>query len=183
MGPLTRGARQQQTAGIADLAHGSDPLRIVRVAIAGAYVDRVGGCAEGLRRVVAGGRRGESITPAIDALFLLGNHAWLTGQWPDLGQAAREGRDLCDRYNYPMLARPGKFLLACTAAACGSLGTHRPDPTNTHHGLLLVDNEDLVRRTRRGRRRAFHRHGRGHRVGATEPAEILVREMHATVAV
>ncbi|MEU2621636.1 pirin family protein [Streptomyces sp. NPDC007157] len=25
-----------------------------------------------------------------------------------------------------------------------SLGTHRPDPANTHHGLLLVNNEDLV---------------------------------------
>lgn len=25
-----------------------------------------------------------------------------------------------------------------------SLGTHRPDPTNTHHGLLLVNNEDQV---------------------------------------
>ncbi|MFJ5275017.1 pirin family protein [Streptomyces sp. NPDC088358] len=25
-----------------------------------------------------------------------------------------------------------------------SLGTNRPDPTTTHHGLLLVNNEDLV---------------------------------------
>ncbi|WP_405885322.1 pirin family protein [Streptomyces sp. NBC_01136] len=25
-----------------------------------------------------------------------------------------------------------------------SLGTHQPDPTNTHHGLLVVNNEDLV---------------------------------------
>jgi redox-sensitive bicupin YhaK (pirin superfamily) len=25
-----------------------------------------------------------------------------------------------------------------------SLGTHQPDPANTHHGLLLVNNEDLV---------------------------------------
>ncbi|MFD8818355.1 pirin family protein [Streptomyces sp. NPDC059627] len=25
-----------------------------------------------------------------------------------------------------------------------SLGTHRPDPANTHHGVLLVHNEDLV---------------------------------------
>ncbi|MGW1255659.1 helix-turn-helix transcriptional regulator [Streptomyces sp. NPDC002513] len=104
---------------IAGLAHESDPLRIVRVAIAGAYVDRLGGCAEGLRRVVAGGRRGETVTPAIDALFLLGKHAWLTGQWPDLRQAVREGLDLCDQYHYPMLAWPGKFLLACTAAAGG----------------------------------------------------------------
>ncbi|MDV9171910.1 pirin family protein [Streptomyces sp. W16] len=25
-----------------------------------------------------------------------------------------------------------------------SLGTHQPDPANTHHGLLLVHNKDLV---------------------------------------
>uniref|UniRef100_UPI001C2F14F9 pirin family protein n=1 Tax=Streptomyces sp. GbtcB6 TaxID=2824751 RepID=UPI001C2F14F9 len=25
-----------------------------------------------------------------------------------------------------------------------SLGTHRPDPANTHHGVLLVNNEDVV---------------------------------------
>ncbi|MFF3579402.1 helix-turn-helix transcriptional regulator [Streptomyces mirabilis] len=112
-------------AAIAELAHESDPLRIVRVAIAGAYVDRLGGCAEGLHRVVAGGRRGENITAAIDALFLLGNHAWLTGQWEQLRLTAREGLDLCDQYHYPMLAWPGKFLLACTAAACGDHRTTR----------------------------------------------------------
>ncbi|MFF1746496.1 helix-turn-helix transcriptional regulator [Streptomyces mirabilis] len=27
--------------------------------------------------------------------------------------------DLCDQYHYPMLVWPGKFLMACTAAACG----------------------------------------------------------------
>ncbi|HEY6789749.1 MAG TPA: AAA family ATPase [Trebonia sp.] len=112
-------------AAIAELAHESDPLRIVRVAIAGAYVDRLGGCAEGLHRVVAGGRRGENITPAINALFLLGNHAWHTAQWPELRQLAREGLDLCDQYHYPMLAWVGKFLLACAAAAGGDYATAR----------------------------------------------------------
>jgi DNA-binding CsgD family transcriptional regulator len=112
-------------AAIADLAHESEPLQIVRVAIAGSYVDRLGGCAEGLHRVVAGGRRGESITPAINALFLLGNHAWLTGQWSDLRQVAREGLDMCDQYHYPMLVWRGKFLLACAAAACGDYATTR----------------------------------------------------------
>ncbi|MBP0450526.1 hypothetical protein J5Y04_13340 [Kitasatospora sp. RG8] len=104
---------------IAQLAHQSDPLHIVRVAVAGAYVDRLGGCEEGLHRVVAAGRRGESIAPAIDALFLLGNHAWLTGQWPQLRQAVREGLDPCEQYHYPMLACPGNFLPACTAAVRG----------------------------------------------------------------
>ncbi|WP_331772810.1 AAA family ATPase (plasmid) [Embleya sp. NBC_00888] len=106
-------------AEIAELAHHTDPLHIVRVAIAGAYLDRLGGCAEALRRVALAGRRGENITAAIDALFLLGNHAWHTGQWPELRRIAREALDLCDQYDYSMLACPGHFLLACTAAACG----------------------------------------------------------------
>jgi DNA-binding CsgD family transcriptional regulator len=106
-------------AAVAGLAHESDPLRIVRVAIAGAYVDRLGGCAEGLHRVAAAGRRGENITLAIHALFLLSINAWHTAQWPELRQLAREGLDLCDQYHYPTLAWTGKFLLACAAAASG----------------------------------------------------------------
>lgn len=104
---------------VADLALASDPLHIVRVALAGAYVDRLGGCVEGLHRVVARGRRGETVTPAIQALFLLGNHAWLTGQWADLRQVTREGLDLCDQYQYPLFGWSGKYLLACVAAASG----------------------------------------------------------------
>ncbi|MYS86310.1 helix-turn-helix domain-containing protein [Embleya scabrispora] len=106
-------------AAIATLPHTADPLRIVRVAIAGAYVDRLDGCAEALHRVAAAGRCGENVTTAIDALFLPANRAWLTGQWPDLRQAVGEGLELCEQYHYPMPAFAGNFLLACTAAACG----------------------------------------------------------------
>ncbi|MEV7032955.1 AAA family ATPase [Streptomyces sp. NPDC093272] len=106
-------------AAVAELAHRTDPLHIVRVATAGAYLDRLGDCAEALGRVVDAGRRGENITAALNALFLLGNHAWLTGQWAELRRTAREGLDLCERYHYPLLACPGHFLLACVAAARG----------------------------------------------------------------
>jgi DNA-binding CsgD family transcriptional regulator len=110
-------------AAIAELAHEPDPLRIVRVAIAGTYVDRLGGCAEGLHRVAAAGRRGENITLAIYALFLLGIDAWHTAQLTELRQFVREGLDLCEQYHYSTLAWPGKFLLACAAAACGDYAT------------------------------------------------------------
>ncbi|MGW1997636.1 AAA family ATPase [Embleya sp. NPDC001921] len=106
-------------AAIAELHRHTDPLHIVRVAIAGAFLDRLGACTEALRRVVAAGRRGGNVTAAIDALFLLGNHAWHTGQWGELREVVREGLDLCEQYDYPMLACPGHFLLACVAAACG----------------------------------------------------------------
>jgi DNA-binding CsgD family transcriptional regulator len=74
---------------------------------------------------VAGWSQVENITPAIDALFLLGNHAWHTGRWPELRQLARQGLDLCDQYHYPMLTGVGKFLLACMAAASGDYATTR----------------------------------------------------------
>ncbi|WTW99087.1 AAA family ATPase [Streptomycetaceae bacterium NBC_01309] len=110
---------------IAELAQERDPLRIVRVAMAGAYADRLGACAGPLHRVVSDGRRGDNIATAIDALFLLGNHMWLTGQWSDLRRTVREGLDLCDHYDYPMLACPGNFLLACVAAVSGDAGELR----------------------------------------------------------
>ncbi|MFB6581417.1 AAA family ATPase [Streptomyces sp. NPDC056402] len=118
---------------IAGLTHDPDPRRIVRTAITGAYLDRLDGCTEALHRVVAGGRRGEHIAPAIDALFLLGNHAWLTGQWPHLQQAAREGLDLCEQHHYPMQAWVGKYLLACTAAVCGDHETTRTLTDQMNH--------------------------------------------------
>jgi hypothetical protein len=43
------------------------------------------------------------------------------------------------------------------------------DPSNTHHGLLLGNNNDVVFTAG------------GQQVTATEPAEILVWEMHATL--
>ncbi|MFB7176277.1 ATP-binding protein [Streptomyces sp. NPDC056257] len=78
-----------------------------------------GGLVQLLGAVAAGGRRGEHLAPAIDALFLLGNHAWLTGQWPELRESVREGLELCEQYHYPLLAWPGTYLLACAAAVRG----------------------------------------------------------------
>ncbi|MEZ0066440.1 redox-sensitive bicupin YhaK (pirin superfamily) [Streptacidiphilus sp. MAP12-20] len=40
--------------------------------------------------------------------------------------------------------RPASRLTWLDSRHSFSLGTGRPDPTNTHHGLLLVNNEDLV---------------------------------------
>ncbi|WP_370147515.1 AAA family ATPase [Streptacidiphilus sp. EB129] len=106
-------------AAIAELARESDPVTIIRVGIASAYVDRLGGCTQALTRVADAGRKGELVAPAIDALFLLGNHALLTGQWDLLTRVAHEGLAFCQDYGYPMLAWPGNFLLAARAAIRG----------------------------------------------------------------
>jgi hypothetical protein len=52
-------------AAIESLAQESDPTRIVRLGIAGCYIDRMGGCREALWRVVRGARQGRtSRTPS-----------------------------------------------------------------------------------------------------------------------
>lgn len=67
-----------------------------------------------------------------------------------------------------------------------SFGGHY-DPDNTHHGLLLVNNDDVVQAgtgfepLHEGDAVRFTGTG-GQRVTATEPAEVLVWEMPATVA-
>jgi DNA-binding CsgD family transcriptional regulator len=95
------------------------PARAVRVAVAGAYVDRLPACRAALRRVVEIGREGGAITSAIEALFLLGNDAYFSGQWDALHDLTAEGLELCDEYGYQLLSWPGRFLRALLAAARG----------------------------------------------------------------
>ncbi|WP_217561252.1 AAA family ATPase [Streptomyces sp. GbtcB6] len=96
-----------------------DPVRIVRIATAGAYADRLGAIEEPLLLTARGGLRGENIFPAIQASFLWASHAWFTGQWPELRRVAHQGLRWCEDLEYPLRSWTGKFVLACTAAACG----------------------------------------------------------------
>jgi DNA-binding CsgD family transcriptional regulator len=109
----------QLDAAIAGLRQEADPVRIVRVGIAAAYVDRLAGCREALWRVVRHGREGGAVTSAIDALFLLGNDGFLAGQWDEVAQVCDEGLRLCDTHSYRLLAWPGLFLQALLAATRG----------------------------------------------------------------
>ena len=99
------------------------PARAVRVARAGAYVDRLPGCRPALRRIVDMGREGHAITAAIEALFLLGNAAYFSGQWDELDAVVSEGLGLCDEFGYRVLSWPGVFLRALVAAARGDGAT------------------------------------------------------------
>ena len=62
------------------------PARIVRTGIAAAYLDRLADCRTPLWQVVRDGREGGAITSAIEALFLLGNDAFFSGQWEQAAQ-------------------------------------------------------------------------------------------------
>ncbi|MFI9387944.1 AAA family ATPase [Kutzneria sp. NPDC052558] len=104
---------------LAGLSRAVNPARIVRVAIAATYVDRLPACRTALRRVVSHGRDGGPVASAIEAMFLLGQDAFRAGQWDEARSLAEEGLDLCARHGYQLLAWPGRFLDALIAAARG----------------------------------------------------------------
>jgi DNA-binding CsgD family transcriptional regulator len=106
-------------AAIAALPGTSDPGRIVKIATAGAYADRLGAMDQPLRQTASGGRTGENHFPAIQASFLWGSHAYSTGQWPELRMVVEHGLALCEEYNYPLRSWTGKWALGCVSAVCG----------------------------------------------------------------
>ncbi len=110
---------------IARLPDETSPARIVRVAIAAAYLDRLPACRGALWRAVEHGRDGGAVTSAIEALFLLGNGAFWTGEWDELDAVTSEGLALCDTHGYRLLAWPGRFLQSLLAAARGDNATTR----------------------------------------------------------
>ena len=98
----------------------ADPLYIVRFATAGACIDALGDMREALWRVVEDGRRGEAITPAIQALFLLANDDYFAGRWDELDEVVREGLDLSVDHGYALTTAPALFLRALVDAARGA---------------------------------------------------------------
>ena len=103
----------------------TSPARIVRTAIAGSYLDRVGDCREPLWRAVRHGRAGGAVTSAIEALFLLGNDAYFAGRWDELEAVTSEGQVLCQAHDYKLLLWVGLFLRALVAANRGDEATSR----------------------------------------------------------
>jgi DNA-binding CsgD family transcriptional regulator len=112
-------------AAISGLPEQTSPARIVRIGIAAAYLDRLPHCRGALWRAVEHGREGGAITSAIEALFLLGNAAFWTGEWDELTAVTEEGLALCDTHGYQLLTWPGQFLRALAAAARGDDATTR----------------------------------------------------------
>ncbi|WP_433664164.1 LuxR C-terminal-related transcriptional regulator [Nocardia sp. CA-128927] len=101
------------------LRFSADPLRIVRVATAAAYVDRVGLARESLWRVIIDGRGGGAVAKAIEALFLIAQADFFEGDWAELIEVADEGLQLCAEFGYTLVAGPGRFLRALVDAARG----------------------------------------------------------------
>jgi DNA-binding CsgD family transcriptional regulator len=101
----------------------TSPARIVRTAIAGSYLDRIGDCRDALWRAVRHGREGGAVTSAIEALFLLSIDGWFTGRWDEVLTMTDEGLALCEAHDYQLHKWPGQFLRALVAGARGEHGT------------------------------------------------------------
>jgi tetratricopeptide (TPR) repeat protein len=110
-------------AALAALPGEPDPARIVRIATAGAYADRLGAVDEQLQRTARGGVAGTNCFPAIQASFLWGSHAWSTGQWTELREVVGYGLRLCAELDYPLRSWTGKWALACVSAVRGDFRT------------------------------------------------------------
>ncbi|MFG1817896.1 AAA family ATPase [Kribbella sp. NPDC049174] len=112
-------ALAQLDASIAGLTEQVSPARIIRTGIAAAYLDRLADCRDALYRAVQHGREGGAITSAIEALFLLGQDSFHTGQWDQAQQLVHEGLQLCDKHGYRLLSWPGLLITGLLAAARG----------------------------------------------------------------
>lgn len=110
---------RQLTEALDGLRFSADPVRIVRVATAAAYVDRIDLAREALWRVIADGRRGGAVAKAIEALFLIALADFFSGDWDELREVTDEGLQLCAEFGYTLLAGPGRFLRALVDAARG----------------------------------------------------------------
>ena len=108
----------QLDAAIQALADESDPTRIVRLAFAGIFVDRVGACRQALWRVVRDGRSGGAVGSATTALILLSLDDFLTGRWDEAEQLVDEGLKLSETHGYWSLG--GRHVKALLAAARGN---------------------------------------------------------------
>lgn len=116
----------EQVVTVVDGLHDEvDPLRIVRIATAAFYLERLEGCRDALWRVVRDGRHGGAVASAISALLILAFDAYHAGRWDEAGRLAAEALTLCDTHGYQLLSSPGQLCLALLAAARGDDETVR----------------------------------------------------------
>jgi DNA-binding CsgD family transcriptional regulator len=97
-----------------------DPVRIIRVAIAGLFEDRLPSCRAALWRVVRDGRDGGAVTSAINALILLARDDFSAGRWDQAEQLVNEADQMCEQLDYPLLAKSARLVHALLAASRGN---------------------------------------------------------------
>ncbi|HEV7419590.1 MAG TPA: AAA family ATPase [Mycobacterium sp.] len=110
---------EQLSQEIDGLGQELDPTRIVRLAIASNFVDRVPGCREALWRVVRAGREQGAIASGLFAMILLGVDDYWSGQWDEAHRLLDEADALCDVHGYRFPSMAARAMLGLLAAARG----------------------------------------------------------------
>jgi DNA-binding CsgD family transcriptional regulator len=105
---------------IAAANQGMDPTRIVSVATAAFYVDRLAACRSSLWRVVRDGQEGGAATPAVNALTMLALDAYREGRWDDAARAADDAVAWSESLDSRLIALPAVYCQALLAAAGGN---------------------------------------------------------------
>ncbi|WP_245791789.1 ATP-binding protein [Actinacidiphila rubida] len=78
----------------------NEPMRIMRVNTAAAYVDLLGETRESAWRLVRDGRMGGAVRSSIGGLMYLALDDFFTGRWAEAQQLADEGLALCTAHGY-----------------------------------------------------------------------------------
>jgi DNA-binding CsgD family transcriptional regulator/tetratricopeptide (TPR) repeat protein len=115
----TAAVLEQLANEINGLSQELDPTRIVRVAMASNFVDRLSGCREALWRVVRAGREDGAVASGIQALIMLGHDDFRSGQWDEAQRLLDEADELCDVHGYRLLSVTARSVQACITAARG----------------------------------------------------------------
>jgi ATP/maltotriose-dependent transcriptional regulator MalT len=115
----TAAVLEQLANEINGLSQELDPTRIVRVAMASNFVDRLSGCREALWRVVRAGREDGAVASGIQALIMLGHDDFRSGQWDEAQRLLDEADELCDVHGYRLLSVTAHSVQACITAARG----------------------------------------------------------------
>lgn len=110
---------------LAGIRHEEDPGRIVRVATASVYADRLAKVRDASWRVVHQGRRGGPVRRHIDALTHLCLDDFLSGRWEEAATLAAEGLKLCQEHRFPFFAWQFDYQQALLDAVQGRFGESR----------------------------------------------------------
>ncbi|HTJ31768.1 MAG TPA: LuxR C-terminal-related transcriptional regulator [Dactylosporangium sp.] len=104
---------------IGALSREPDPARVARLAIGGAYVDRLRELRGVLQDVLDHGRDGGAVTSQIQVQVIVANDSFHAGQWDEALDLCAEGIRLCEQYGYPLLRWLYVHQEALIAAARG----------------------------------------------------------------
>ena len=128
---------------IAAIQERSDPFEIIALAVAGFWVDRLGGCRAALRRALDVGRDADDMNVTTQALSLLGFESFFSGQWHEADRYLTEADQLSLRHDFRLYRWSIRYGVAVLAAVRGDDDTTRQITDELLHwavprGVLIV---------------------------------------------